>query len=222
VPAPSRRATPRAGTRREKSKTAGSARGKRARLGVDERRAQLVQLGLEAFATRSYDAVSVDDLARVAGVSKGLVYHYFPTKRDFYVGALDHAAQQLLDETLVPDRDLSAAERLRRGLETYLDFVDHHRVAFVALMRGGIGADPKVTAILERTRDAYVARMLDEVPGLTATPLVRTALRGWVGFVEAVATEWVTKRDLGRDEVIGLLEATLLSLAQAVMGRAIV
>src|SRR4051812_45882941 len=74
-------------------------RAPRARLDVDERRAQLLSLGLERFSERSYDEVSIDDLARAAGISKGLLYHYFPTKRDFYIAALAQAAEQLLAAT---------------------------------------------------------------------------------------------------------------------------
>src|SRR5579871_6959824 len=90
-----------------------------ARLDVDERRAQLLSLGLAMFSERSYDEVSIDDLARAAGVSKGLLYHYFPTKRDLYVAALEEAARRLVDAT-TQDRAGTPEERLRRGLGTYL------------------------------------------------------------------------------------------------------
>ncbi|MHB8879646.1 MAG: TetR/AcrR family transcriptional regulator, partial [Myxococcaceae bacterium] len=165
----------------------------------------------------------IDDLARAAGISKGLLYHYFPTKRDYYVASLAYAARRLVDDTLLlPEPDLPAAERLRRGLETYLDFVERHSTAFVALLRGGMGSDPKVTAILERTRATFVDRILEQVPAELATPLVRLALRGWVGFVEAVATEWVTRHEVKRPEILGLLEATLLGTVQAVSGHSLV
>src|SRR4051812_38658798 len=94
----------------------------RSRLDVDERRGQLLELGLAMFSERSYDEVSIDDLARAAGVSKGLLYHYFPTKRDLYVATLELAAQRLLDATIT-DRTGTPEVQLRRGLSTYLDFV---------------------------------------------------------------------------------------------------
>ena len=64
----------------------------RERFEVDARRAQLLALGLVAFSERTYDDVSIEDIATTAGVSKGLVYHYFPSKRDFYIAALEDAA----------------------------------------------------------------------------------------------------------------------------------
>src|SRR5690242_4164925 len=68
----------------------------RVRLDVDERRAQLVALGLAEFGTRTYDDVSIDLIAQAAGISKGLLYHYFPTKRAFYVACVREAAARLL------------------------------------------------------------------------------------------------------------------------------
>jgi AcrR family transcriptional regulator len=72
------------------------------RLDVEERRKQLVALGIELFAERTYDDVSIDELAHAAGISKGLLYHYFPTKRDFYIATVKQAAQELLDRTRRP------------------------------------------------------------------------------------------------------------------------
>src|SRR5205823_14099933 len=127
----------------------------RTRLDVDERRAQLLALGISIFSERPYDDVSIDDLAAAAGVSKGLLYHYFRTKRDFYVAAIEQASEQLLAQTMT-SRDLPPEERLRISLETYLDFVERHGQAYVALMRGGIGADPEVAKLLDKTRGRII------------------------------------------------------------------
>jgi AcrR family transcriptional regulator len=183
----------------------------RSRLDVDERRAQLLALGLAMFSERSYDEVSIDELARAAGVSKGLLYHYFPTKRDLYIATLVRAAGQLLDETTL-DRAGPPDERLRRGLETYLDFVARHGKAYVALMRGGIGSDPEVAAILEETRATFATRILEDVPHEIDKPLVRIALRGWIGFVEATSLSWVASRSVSRDALVALLSAVLFDV----------
>ncbi len=198
---------------RPKRRAAAPKKPPRARLDVDERRAQLLAVGLAAFSARSYDEVSIDELARAAGVSKGLFYHYFPTKRDLYVAALGQAAQQLLDETMT-DRRGSQEERLRRGLATYLDFVERHGQAYVALMRGGIGSDPEVATLLEKTRGTFAARLLEDVPQEAASPLLRAALRGWVGFVEATSLDWAQHpgRAARRDELVALLSAVLFDV----------
>jgi AcrR family transcriptional regulator len=180
----------------------------RARLDVDERRAQLLALGLAMFSERSYDEVSIDDLARAAGVSKGLLYHYFPTKRELYVAALGHAARRLLEDTTT-QRDGTPDERLGRGLTTYLDFVDRHAKAYRALMRGGIGSDPEVAAILEDTRRTFAERILEDVPGELSGPLLRITLRGWIGFVEATSLDWVAHRGVAKADLIELLSYVL-------------
>jgi AcrR family transcriptional regulator len=91
----------------------------RVRLEVDARRAQLLEIGRELFTTRSYDELSVDEIAQAAGISKGLLYHYFPGKRVFYIESLREAAEELLRQTM-PPRALAPIERLRAGIDAYL------------------------------------------------------------------------------------------------------
>lgn len=196
-----------------------SGAGPRARLDVDERRAQLLSLGLAMFSERSYDEVSIDDLARAAGVSKGLLYHYFPTKRDLYVAALEHAARRLLEDTTMVQEG-TPDERLRRGLGTYLAFVERHGKAYVALMRGGIGSDPEVAAILEETRTTFAQRILEGMPTELEGPLVRIALRGWIGFVEATSIDWVARREVGKAELVELLKLVLYDAVTRATGVA--
>src|SRR2546429_6237276 len=98
----------------------------RIRLDLDARREQLMRVGLELFSTNSYDAVSIDEIAARAGISKGLLYHYFPSKREFYVAGVRAAAAQLRD-VVEPDPELSPPERLRGPLEAYPDTARHHR-----------------------------------------------------------------------------------------------
>src|SRR3954464_6222832 len=88
----------------------------RARLDVDERRAQLLALGLELFSQRAYDAISIDEIALAAGLSNGLLYHYFPTKREFYSAAIREASRQLLELTR-PDEGAPPLVRLRAVID---------------------------------------------------------------------------------------------------------
>ncbi|HEX4446934.1 MAG TPA: TetR/AcrR family transcriptional regulator, partial [Polyangiaceae bacterium] len=108
----------------------------RARLDVDERRRQLVALGTQLFSTRTYDDVSIDEVARTAGISKGLLYHYFQTKRDFYVATVREAAAQLMARTQTP-MQMNAVDRLRTGLDAFIDYVADHGAAYEGLLRSG-------------------------------------------------------------------------------------
>jgi AcrR family transcriptional regulator len=178
---------------------------RRVRLDVDERRAQLIALGLQFFSGRAYDEVPIEDLAREAGISKGLLYHYFPTKRDFYVATVREAARQLLDRTR-PDEHLPPLERLRAGVDAYLAYVEQHGPAYTALLRGGIGSDAEVAAVIEGTRTEFLARLLEGLDrGAQIEPRLRLLLRGYIGFIEAASLEWVERRDLDRAELRDLL-----------------
>src|SRR3954469_6544692 len=120
----------------------------RTRLEVDERRAQLLAHGLAFFSAHAYDEVSIDDVAKEAGISKGLLYHYFPTKRAFYIATLRELSGQLLART-ESDRALSPLERARAGLDAYLVYVERHGAAYSALLRSGIGSDPEALRVVE-------------------------------------------------------------------------
>ena len=194
----------------------GKARGgRRERLAVDARREQLLELGLSLFGKKSYDEISIDEIAQRAGISKGLLYHYFPSKRDFYVAALSVAADELCAATELPPTGDPLAD-LRAALEAYLDYVERHAPAYVTLFRGGIGNDPDVRAIVDATRERLLERLLSRIE-TAKNPLIENAFRGYVGFVEAAVLDWIDRREVAREEVVTLC----LKLAEAT-ARAVV
>jgi len=175
----------------------------RARLQVDERRAQLLELGLQLFTDHTYDELSIDDIAAAAGISKGLLYHYWPSKRDYYVEVVRRAADHLVERTAEAGVDASP-DSLLHGLDAYLDFVDQHARSFTAVMRGGVGSDAEVQTIVEAARTAIADRIISRLGVDAPSPLLRAALRGWIGFVEAASLDWLARRDLPRDELRAL------------------
>lgn len=178
------------------------------RLGVDERRAQLIALGRRLFVEHPYDVLSIDDIAKAAGISKGLLYHYFPSKRDFYVATVKDAAAQLLANT-AERPELSPHEQAMHRIERYLDFVHENGGAFVSLMRGGVGHDPEVASVVDGTRDALVTRILTNI-GVGERPRFRLVLRGWIGLVESASIEWLEQDERTPREVLaGFLLVTL-------------
>lgn len=180
----------------------------RNRLPNDARRAQLIALGLRLFSTRTYDDVSIDDIAAEAGVSKGLLYHYFGGKRALYVAVVEEAAEHLSAAT-TPDPALDARTRAITGLMGYLDFVDERAAAFSALMQGGLGTDPEIAAIVERTRTTIEHRFLEGLGLEAPRPVFRTAIRSWMGAVESASLDWLAHRDVDRDTLITLLLGSL-------------
>jgi len=168
----------------------------RVRLDVDERRSQLVERGLAEFGSRPYDEVSIEALAHAAGISKGLVYHYFSTKRAFYIACVREGATRLINNIESPAEG-SPFEQLRAAIDRYLEYVRVHGVAFATLMRSGIGTDREISEIIDETRDALLNLLqsgLGELfPNVVATKgtLLDISLRGWIGLVESASIAWV-------------------------------
>ena len=193
---------------------------RRARLSTDARREQLVALGVEMFSERPFDDVSIDDIAAAAGISKGLLYHYFPSKRDFYVAVVRHSAEEMQAVT-ESDPALPPIARLADGLDRYLEYVATHARGFATVLRAGIGSDPEVAAIVEGVRAAMARRILDDLAtDHDPPPGVRIAIRGWVGFAEAASLEWLERGELSRDELRELLVRALTG-AVAAAGEAV-
>ena len=188
----------------------------RSRLSVDERRTQLLDLGRRLFNARPYDAISIDEIAAAAGISKGLLYHYFPSKRHFYVEVVRVGAEHVQRLTAVRP-ELAPAAQLRASIDSFLTYVEKNAAAYGHLLRSGVGTDPEASAIVEGTRRAMVDQVLRSIGLADGRPLVRLVIRGWVGFSEGVTLEWADRRDVPRRDVLKLLatafETTLTAAA---------
>jgi AcrR family transcriptional regulator len=194
-------------------------RKRRIRLDNDERRAQLLTLARKAFSDRSYDDVSIDDLAREAKISKGLLYHYFPTKRDLYVAGLREIAEELVQRCTALPANLPPIDRVRAGLDAYLDHISQHARAYVSLMRGGIGSDPDVAGIVEGVRKRLTDNFLEQTPFaamLVGDVRFQTAVRGWIGFVEGATIDWCANQRMAREDLRELLTQILFAIMSTV------
>lgn len=189
----------------------------RQRLPVDERRARLLDLGAGLFAARPYDDVAIDDIAAGAGISKGLLYHYFSGKREFYLAVLRRMVDELVSATEPPE-GMDPDERLLVSLTAFVAYVDKHAVGYASLLRGGVGSDAEVVGIVEGSRERIVARVLDNLmdsPLDEPPEVLRVAVRGWVGLTEAAALEWVAGRRMPADDLVRLLALTLVGVVDA-------
>jgi AcrR family transcriptional regulator len=192
------------------------ANAKRSRLSLDARRAQLVRLGTEIFAERPFDEISIEGIAVAAGISKGLLYHYFPSKRDFYVEVVRQASAQM-ERMTATDPALAPRARIEQGVERYLDYVVSHARGYATVLRAGIGADPEVLALVEAVRGRMADRIIGAVARGEEPPpaALRLAARGWVGFAEAAALDWLEQGGLDRDRMRELLVRTLRATLRA-------
>lgn len=193
----------------------------RDRLPTDARRKQILDAAIATFAVTPYEAVNMDEFAAALGISKGLVFHYFPTKRALYVAGLVRETQALLDATKPRGVGLT---HVRANLEAYLSYVETRREAFLYLMRGAAAADEEVAAIMDDMRARYVERATEHMRAMgmaidPGDPMVRLAMRGWVGLVETASTDWLAHRSPDKprllDYLVRMLTAAVETIASA-------
>jgi AcrR family transcriptional regulator len=158
--------------------------------------------------------VAIDQIAKHAGISRGLLFHYFPSKRDFHLAVVEAAAQELLDRTAA-DHRRPVTDQLRASIEAFVGYLTDHRATYVSLVRGAAGGDTELQEIFDRTRTAFCERILQglgaEAPVL---PSVNAVVRGWVAFVDEVTIDWLSQPEpeLSRSRLIDLLEKSLVAL----------
>src|SRR3954471_9025697 len=133
---------------------------KRVRLTPEARRQQLIELGVEMLATRRLDELSVELIAKAAGISRGLLFHYFASKQEFHVEVAKAAAAEMLRRT-GPDTSLAPVDALRGALTSFIDYVEENPDNYRSLVRGAVSGDAEMRAIFDATRSTMAQRVLD-------------------------------------------------------------
>ncbi|MFC9260309.1 TetR/AcrR family transcriptional regulator [Streptomyces hydrogenans] len=175
--------------------------GVRRRMGVEERKQQLIGVALELFSSRSPDEVSIDEIAAAAGISRPLVYHYFPGKQSLYEAALRRAADELAARFLEPPQGPLGA-RLLRVMRRFFDFVDDHGPGFAALMRGGPAVGSSTTnAMIDEVRQAAYEQIVAHLGVTEPSPRLELVVRSWVSLAESTALLWLDGRRVPRAEL---------------------
>jgi AcrR family transcriptional regulator len=184
------------------------------RLPVDERRRQILQAGSEQFAEHAYEEISMRQVAHAAGVSKALLYHYFPSKTELFKAAVqEHAVE--LQRLIEPAGQGPPEEQLARSLDAYLAWIQANARTWSKLMQSAATL-PEARAIVEGFRAATLQRMLTQLTGKrTPPPALRIALTGWLGYIDAAILNWVDQQDLPAQQLRDLLIAIFASALQA-------
>ena len=183
------------------------------RLDVDERRAQLLEVGTELFTKHSFEELSMARVAREAGISKALLYHYFPSKEEFFKAALAEAAAELAQRT-APDESLPPLEQVRRSTKAFVEWIGERGDAYAKVLQS-VGAVPELRETMTAIRDVTSARIID---GLVPhpTPGKRAAARAWLWFMDGVLLDWIEHRDREAGAVADQLTDSLVALLDAV------
>jgi AcrR family transcriptional regulator len=184
------------------------------RLGVDERRAQLLEVGTELFTEHSYEELSMARVAKEAGISKALLYHYFPSKDEFFKAAIAEAAAELAQRT-APDESLPPLEQVHASTRAFVDWIAERGAAYMKLLQS-VGAVPELRETMTGIRDFTSARILDGlVPEPERTPAKRAAVRAWLWFMDGILLDWIEHGDRDADAVADQLAGSLTALLDA-------
>jgi AcrR family transcriptional regulator len=157
-------------------------------------------------------------IAREAGISKALLYHYFPSKQDFFVATLQQGAEKIARRT-EPDPDLPPLEALAGSLDAFLGWIEENETAYRKMMES-IGSVPEVKALVDGIRDATSTRIVEGLgAGDPPPPKLRAAARGWLWFMDGAILDWLDHRDMSRAELrdflLGSLAGSVIAAGEA-------
>lgn len=191
------------------------------RLEPDARRAHLLAVGTTVFGNKAYDEVQIDQIAQEAGVSRGLLYHYFPSKRVFFAAIIQSGYDEILAVTR-PDPKLSPAEQLQAGLGAYLDYVESHPHMYRAIFRSAASLEQTVQKVVDRNLDLQARRILAAL-GDTSAPhsLPYLTVRAWLAFLIQAVLDWLdhdarADRQKLIDICVGALQGAVAAAHQSV------
>lgn len=145
-------------------------------------------------------------IAEAAGVSKALLYHYFPNKIELFKAAVqEHAGE--LQRITEPSGEGTPIEQLSASLDGYLAWIERNAETWTKLMQSA-AALPEARDVVQDFRAATLENILDRLTGKRSpSPALRTALQGWLGYIDAAILDWVDNRDLTRGQLHDLLIA---------------
>jgi AcrR family transcriptional regulator len=183
---------------------------------AEDRRAQLVEIGLELLPTTPVQDLTIDEVARRAGISRSLLFHYFASKREYYT-AVVAAAAALLRDHVVPRPGTPVPEQLPGMLDRFVGWVETYRDSYLAFVRGAHAGDAWVVDVYEDTREQLVDVALAALP-LPDGPRQRQLVRAWFAFTEDLVLQWVREPTMTRAELLELSADVLTRLAARTAG----
>src|SRR3954464_1865030 len=164
----------------------------RVRMSPESRREQLLDLGTRLLATRTLDEISIELRAEEAGISRGLLYHYFHSLQEFHVAVVRRAVEDLV--AITAPRDIEdPLEQLSVSLGAYVDYVSENYTGYVSLIRAAAGGNEELRAIYQQARRALTDRIFEigdpehlVALGVVDSVATRLLVDGWAALVENV------------------------------------
>ena len=191
------------------------------RLEHDERRAQILACARRLFSERNYEAVSTTDIAREAGVARGLLHHYFGTKRELYLEVVRSLMRMPSNPVPLQAPGPGLEVVIEQSVERWLAMLERNRETWLAAIASrGLGRDAELEAILEEAREQAADRLIEALQTYEAARApdeLRATIRAYSGFAEAASLEWLLRERLTRAEIKALLIHGFLSIVRDVL-----
>ncbi|GAA4398680.1 TetR/AcrR family transcriptional regulator [Tsukamurella soli] len=194
-------------------------------MSPEARRQQFIELGLARLEHVALEQVSIEEIAAEAGVSAGLLFHYFDSKLDFQVALMEEQAR-IVGDIATPSRapgDLSEVMPiLTETLAAYVDHIVEHRQSLLPILAGVSWSDPRIRDAVKDVREQIVAHFLQyaENIGLTRSREFVLAIHGWIAVVEETMVHWLDEESefasMTRDEIVAHLATVFIAIASAV------
>lgn len=181
-------------------------------MDYDERRRLILDAATGLFLRRPYGQVSISDIADAAGVAKGLLHHYFGSKRDLYLQVVRDVTRVALPSgpALEGGQELAA---LGAAIDALLGFASANRDLWLNATAVG---DDEVASILDDSREVLTEQIIAGL-SLEDTPVVRALVRGYGGLVQEVTREWLDRGRLTEAQAREVLVRTLPLLLERVL-----
>ncbi|ANY09425.1 hypothetical protein AFB00_27860 [Pseudonocardia sp. HH130630-07] len=183
-------------------------------MDVEARRAQLMASGVRLFTERPYDDVEIGTIAHEAGVSRGLLYRYFPDKASFFAEVVADRLVYLAGRS-TPDPALPLLETSRAAIDGYLDVVGERPQWYVSMYRGSASSAAPVRDVLARFDEELVTGLLT-LFGADDTELTRVLVRGWLAYLAAIGMAVVDGAEVDRPALREQCLRVLASVAESV------
>jgi len=183
----------------------------------EERRRAILDAAVRVFARKGAHATRVGDIAVEAGVSHGLLYHYFSSKDEVLETVIADAWGRLVDALrMVVDGDAEPDEKLRHVVVILLRSWRFEPDAVRVLVRE-VGRGPKLEAHLDEVRDAFHSIRAVVEEGQTRGVFrkdVDARQASWVvyGAVEELLTGWALGTLPGGEEDVARAEQTVVAV----------
>ncbi|WP_435595228.1 TetR/AcrR family transcriptional regulator [Tsukamurella tyrosinosolvens] len=198
---------------------------KRTRLSPQARRQQFIDLGLLSLKHQALEQVSIEDIASQAGVSAGLLFHYFDSKLDFQVALVEEQAR-IVGEVATPDRDpediTDVMPILSATLGAYVDHIMQNRQSLLPMLAGVSWSEPRIRTAVKSVREQIVDHFVSQAEniGIERSPRFVLAVHGWIAVVEETLVQWLDENAgfaaMTRDEVVEHLATMFVGMAGAV------